>query len=214
MTIMMSRRSFRLLFSANTACIKQGDKNSTHESFWRRHDHVTVILIQSESEEISLLHWWWFFECIRLSLGRRYNSQDCKTLVGPKSIDILNWIHGPESIKNYKRRKTPVTGSWIDKRLFDTILNFLGQIFINQSIPDQKQFWTKSITTRYETNISVNKFPYYFTMPWPGLRRSSTSSPSWISKFLVSVLSLLLCIPEACPLTTKTMNENKDVRDN
>ena len=47
----------------------------------------------------------------------------------------------------------------------------------------------------------------------PVLRGTSTSSPSWISKFLVSVLRLLHCISEVCSPTTKAVDQNKDVRD-
>jgi len=43
---------------------------------------------------------------------------------------------------------------------------------------------------------------------WPGLRMTTTSSPSWISKFLVSVLKFLLCIPRCCSPTTKALDEN------
>ena len=37
----------------------------------------------------------------------------------------------------------------------------------------------------------------------------STSSLSWISKSLVSVLRLLLCIPEACSSTTKVVDKTR-----
>ena len=47
----------------------------------------------------------------------------------------------------------------------------------------------------------------------PALRRTSSSSPCLICKFLVSVLRLLLCISEACQPTTKAMNEKKDAHD-
>ena len=40
-----------------------------------------------------------------------------------------------------------------------------------------------------------------------GLRRTSTS---WISKFPVSVLRLLLCIPEACPPTNDVRGDFRD----
>ena len=44
-----------------------------------------------------------------------------------------------------------------------------------------------------------------------GLRRTSTSSPSWISKFLVIVLRLLFFTPDACLPSTKTIDKNLDV---
>ena len=42
---------------------------------------------------------------------------------------------------------------------------------------------------------------------WSGLRRTTTSSSSWISKFLVSVLRLLLCIPKGYSPTTKAVDK-------
>ena len=47
----------------------------------------------------------------------------------------------------------------------------------------------------------------------PGLRRTSTSSPSWISKFLVSVPRLLVSTPKVCSPTKNVMDKNKDVAD-
>ena len=44
--------------------------------------------------------------------------------------------------------------------------------------------------------------------PW-----TISSSPSWISEFLNSVLRLLFCISEACPPTKEAMDANLDVRD-
>ena len=41
---------------------------------------------------------------------------------------------------------------------------------------------------------------------WPGLCRTTTSSPSWIFKFIVSVLRLLLCIPKALGTGTRASN--------
>ena len=46
-----------------------------------------------------------------------------------------------------------------------------------------------------------------------GLLRASTSSPSWISKFLVSVPRLLVSMPKVCPPTTNVMDKNKEVAD-
>ena len=48
---------------------------------------------------------------------------------------------------------------------------------------------------------------------WSGLLRTSTSSPSWISKFLVSVPRLLVSTPKVCSLTKNVMDKNKDVAD-
>ena len=50
----------------------------------------------------------------------------------------------------------------------------------------------------------------YFNRP-SGRLRTSTSSPSWICKFLVSVRRLLLCMQEVCSPTMKVMDENKNV---
>ena len=49
--------------------------------------------------------------------------------------------------------------------------------------------------------------------PGSGLRRTSTSSPSWISKFLVSVPRLLVSTPKVCSPTKNVMDKNKDVAD-
>ena len=53
--------------------------------------------------------------------------------------------------------------------------------------------------------------------PWSrfkaGLLGTSTSPSSRISKFLFSVLALLLCIQEVVFPTMKALNENSDVRD-
>ena len=46
-----------------------------------------------------------------------------------------------------------------------------------------------------------------------GLRRTSTSSPSWISKILDIVLRLLVLIPDVCSPRTNTIDKNKDVHD-
>ena len=44
---------------------------------------------------------------------------------------------------------------------------------------------------------------------WPGLRRTTTSLPSCISKFLVSVLRLFLCIPKGYSPTTKDVDKTR-----
>ena len=49
--------------------------------------------------------------------------------------------------------------------------------------------------------------------PHCGVRRTSTSLPFLIFKFLVSVLGLLLCILDVFPETTKVMNENLSVHN-
>ena len=46
-----------------------------------------------------------------------------------------------------------------------------------------------------------------------GLRRTATSSPSLIVKFLVSLLRVLVFISDGCSPSPKANDENKDVRD-
>ena len=43
----------------------------------------------------------------------------------------------------------------------------------------------------------------------PGLRRTSTSLPAWISKFLVPVGRLLVAIPDLCFPSTKAITKTR-----
>ena len=55
----------------------------------------------------------------------------------------------------------------------------------------------------------------WYLQPWlaADLRRTSPSSSSWIFKFPVTVLRVLLCISEVFSQTTKAMDKNQDVYD-
>ena len=123
-----------------------------------------------------------------------------RKLVGNSPLMVINWNY-VKRCRQYSRLK----------------LTTENRCFSCQQIQHRISPFRITVPVFNENSLFAKKVYKWLSVTKSGLRRTSAFSPPWISKFLISTLRVLLCVTncvqEVCSLTTKVVDENKDVRN-